>query len=305
MGRVLTILVTLSGVAVAQPAPPTPPPSPYNYPDGYPPPPPSPPPEDAEQPKEPKAGDFNAGGQLRFPNGPDEAGEHATFNWVAFDAKGKYYLLPSVTVSGEMPLAVKKPENAMVRGATVDPRMIGGWRVTLDARLPKIDVPLAPKAKDSEIGLLLSGLYMREGAVLLSEKDFPLFIGDFKPGFSGGLTIKAKVSTLVDFSLVPVVAYQSGTAESITVLQLPTSLILKLGSLLKVSADVGIFTGDDFKFGGSSGGRISLGAAIDVKIGPILAHAGTGFASLLTGDDTLYPTIGDSLYIDLNAKYVK
>ncbi len=302
MGRVLTILVVMSGAAVAQPAPPTPPPSPYNYPDGYPPPPP-PPPQDAEQPKEPKAGDFNAGGQLRFPNGPDEMGEFATFNWVAFDAKGKYYLLPTVTIGGEMPLAVKKPET--IGGGAVDPRMIGGMKVTLDAKLPKIDVPLAPKAKDSEVGILLTGLYMREGAVLLSDKDYPLFVGDFKPGFAGGLTIKAKVSTLVDFSLVPVFGYQSGTAESITVLQLPTSLILKVGSLLKLSADVGIFTGDNFKFGGDSGGRIALGAAIDVKIGPILAHAGTGFASLLTGDGSAYPTIGDSLYIDLNAKYVK
>jgi hypothetical protein len=183
--------------------------------------------------------------------------------------------------------------------------MIGGMKVTLDAKLPKLDVPFAPKAKDSEVGLLLSGVYMREGAMLLSDKDFPLFIGDFKPGMSAGLTLKAKVSTLVDFSLVPIFVYQTGTEESVNAVQIPMSTILKVGSLLKLSADVGIFTGDDFKFGGSSGGRISLGAAIDLKIGPIMAHAGTGFASLLVGDETMYPTVGDSLYIDLNAKYVK
>jgi hypothetical protein len=40
-----------------------------------------------------------------------------------------------------------------------------------------------------------------------------------------------------------------------------------------------------------------------VKIGPILAHAGAGVASLLTGG--MYPTISDSVYIDVNAKYVK
>src|SRR5689334_5008864 len=43
--------------------------------------------------KKPKRGDFDAGGQVRLPNGPDEMDEFATFNWVALDVKGKYYLL--------------------------------------------------------------------------------------------------------------------------------------------------------------------------------------------------------------------
>jgi hypothetical protein len=280
---VLMILL-MSGVAAAQPEP-------------------QPPPEDPKPAKEPKAGDFNAGGQLRFPNGPDEMGAYATFNWVAFDARATYYLLPTVTIGGDMPLAVKKPET--IGGGAVDPRMIGGIKVTLDAKLPKMNVPFAPEGKDTELGLLLSGAYMREGAMLLSEKDFPLFIGDFKPGMAGGLTIKTSLSTLVDFSLVPVFVYQTGTVESINAVQIPMSTALKVGSLLKLSVDLGVYTGDDFKFGGSSGGRIALGAALDVKVGPIVAHAGTGFASLLVGDETAYPTVGDSLYIDLNAKYVK
>ena len=40
----------------------------------------------------------------------------------------------------------------------------------------------------------------------------------------------------------------------------------------------------------------------DLGIGPILAHAGAGVASLLTGG--MYPTFSDSVYIDVNAKYV-
>jgi hypothetical protein len=46
-----------------------------------------------------------------------------------------------------------------------------------------------------------------------------------------------------------------------------------------------------------------------VKIGPILGHLGTGFASLLTGDpmttQAAYPSIMDSVYFDLNVKYAK
>jgi hypothetical protein len=81
------------------------------------------------------------------------------------------------------------------------------------------------------------------------------------------------------------------------------STIIKLGSLLKLSADLGVYTGDDYALGANDGGRISAGAAVDVKIGPIIAHAGTGFASLFTGG--AYPTRGDSLYVDLNVKYAK
>jgi hypothetical protein len=39
-----------------------------------------------------------------------------------------------------------------------------------------------------------------------------------------------------------------------------------------------------------------------VKLGPVLAHAGAGTASLLTGG--LYPTVKDAFYIDLDVKYV-
>src|SRR5688500_11521783 len=39
-------------------------------------------------PKEPKRGDFDAGGKFRFPSGPDEAGAFDSFNWVALDANG-------------------------------------------------------------------------------------------------------------------------------------------------------------------------------------------------------------------------
>jgi hypothetical protein len=38
-------------------------------------------------------------------------------------------------------------------------------------------------------------------------------------------------------------------------------------------------------------------------LGPIITHAGAGVASLLTGG--AYPTIRDSVYIDLNVKYAK
>jgi len=256
--------------------------------------------EDANS-KEPGRGDFDAGGQLRLPNGPDELGEYATFNWVAVDLKGRYYLLDSVTVDGSVPLAVKKPDDLMDGS---DPRMIGGMAVKLDARLPKVDgMPGGKYMKDSEVGVSLGVAYMREGAMLLGDKDFPLFVGGFQPGFEGGLTTKVKLSTLVDFKLLPSWVIQAGEVETQTAVKIPIALVLAVGSLAKVSAELGMYTGDDYTFRGSKGGRLQTGAALDLKIGPILAHVGAGAASLLTGG--AYPSIKDSVYIDLNVKYAK
>ena len=93
--------------------------------------------------------------------------------------------------------------------------------------------------KDTKIGLSLGGGYMREGAMLLTEKDFPLFIGDFKPGFAGALVTKVKLGNVVDFSLMPAWIYQSGTMDSHAAVQIPMSLILKLGDVVQISAELG------------------------------------------------------------------
>lgn len=261
---------------------------------------PAPPPAD-DQPKEPGRGDFNAGGQVRLPNGPDEMGEYATFNWVALDVKGRYYLLDTVTLDGSIPLAVKHPD-MLLDGS--EPKMIGGMAIKLDAKLPKLDrMPGGKYAKDTEVGLSLGVGFMREGAMILSDKDFPLFTGSFQPGFEGGVITKVKLSTLVDFKLLPSWVIQAGEDESVTAVKIPVSLVLGLGNLAKVSAELGMYTGDDYTFRGSKGGRLQTGAALDLKIGPILAHLGAGAASLLTGG--AYPTVKDSLYLDFNVKYAK
>jgi len=256
------------------------------------------PPADDAQVKKPKRGDFDAGGQVRLPNGPDEMNQFATFNWVALDVVGRYFLLDSVTVDGKVPLAIIKPD-ALMTGE--EPSMFGGATIGLTAKLPRM--PFQPSASQTEVGVVLTGAYMREGAMLLSEKDYPRFVGDFQPGFSAGAIAKLKLSSLIDVATTPVFVYQSASAGALTAVQIPASANVRLGSLLQVSADAGVFTGDDFSFGGDDGGRISAGGSVTVKLGPILAHAGAGVASLLTGG--LYPSVADSAYIDLNVKYAK
>jgi hypothetical protein len=305
IGLVLSTLLSSTTLALAQTPPPDPsagatplPIPPASEPtDGGPTTEPAAPPK-----KEPGRGDFNAGGQVRLPSGPNEMGtEYATFNWIAADLKGKYYVFDTVTLNGNVPLAVKHPETYM----GIDTKMLGGMSITLDARLPKWDVPMAPKSKDTDVALILTGAYMREGSMMLSEKDFPLFVGDLKPGFAGGLDMKVKMSSVIDLKLAPAFVYQSGTAEALQAVQIPISAVVKLGETLKVSTDLGVFTGDDASFKPSNGGRIYAGGALDLKISKIILHGGAGVASLLTGADSMYPTITDSVYIDLNVKYAK
>jgi hypothetical protein len=78
---------------------------------------------------------------------------------------------------------------------------------------------------------------------------------------------------------MPTWVYQSGEMESLTSIQVPMALGIALGSLLTL----GIFTGDDDSLRGRNGGRIAAGGSLDVKVGPILVHAGAGVASLLPG----------------------
>jgi hypothetical protein len=71
----------------------------------------------------------------------------------------------------------------------------------------------------------------------------------------------------------------------------------------QVSADAGVFTGPDYAFSASSGGRIYAGGSLQLEFGPIVGHLGGGVASLLPGGE--YPTIRDSVYLDVNIKYAK
>lgn len=249
--------------------------------------------------KQPKAGDFDAGGQVRLPSGPDADGAYATFNWVAVDLRARYYLTRTVTVDAVAPLALIHPDELM---GGIEPATIGGFYAVLDARLPKLPrMPFTPY--DVELGVKLAAAYAHEGAMLLGDKDFPLYVGGYQPGFATGLVMRVKLSNAVDFALVPTWVHQNGELENANAVQVPTSLILKLGNVVKVSADAGVYTGDDYALSADNGGRITAGGSLELKIGPILAHAGAGVASLLPGG--LYPTIRDSVYVDLNVKYAK
>jgi hypothetical protein len=248
-----------------------------------------------EDPNKPKRGSFDAGVEVRFPSGPDEMGEFAQFNWVAVDIKGRYFVLDQLTLNATIPLAPVKQD-------LLDPfesHIFGGFLVGPELAL------------DKKFGLGLNLGFLTEGAFLLSPKDAPIYIGDLKFGASVGPWIKFKPKSFgVEFNFVPHLVYQA-TDDTLIGLQVPISAVLSLGKSFKLALDTGIYTGDDFDPRPSKGGRLALGASIDLKISKIIVHAGAGFASLLTTDEPemgvfgTYPKIGDSIYIDLNVKYAK
>jgi hypothetical protein len=254
-----------------------------------------------EGPKEPQKGDFDAGGQLKFPNGPDDTGKYATYNWISFDLHGRYNLLDALTVNATIPLAVHHPDMLMDGS---QPKMIGGMNARFELMAPKL--PSMPIFHyETTVGLVASVAYMHAKSMLLSDKDFPLFTGDYKVGATTGVIIKLKLSELLDFSLLPLWVHQANTGDALDALQVPLALIVKLGSLVKVSAELGVYTGDGFSLHARDDGRVQAGGALDLKLGPILVHAGAGAASLITGATGAYPSIRDSVYVDLNVKYAK
>ena len=131
-----------------------------------------------------------------------------------------------------------------------------------------------------------------------------------KFGVGVGPYVKVKKFGL-DLAAAPSVVYQAGSDDgmggntAVTGLQLPIAASVAVGKMLKVSVEAGVYTGDDFKLGAADDGRIALGAAVDIKLGKIIAHVGAGVASLITDPAGAYPSISDSIYIDLNAKFAK
>ena len=247
---------------------------------------------ETEQEKEERlaaqAGKFNAGFKVRMPSGPDETGESAVFNWIGVDLIGRYNVTDMIGISGTMYTAPVKPD------FDPEPKIFGGFMLRPELRL------------GATVGAFVDVGFMTYGAVLLSERDIPFYVGDYELATRVGPWLKLKAN-VVYLSVQPSIVFQNGSPEKITGFQLPINAMLRAGEMLKVSADVGVYSGDDFKIGADDGGRIAIGAAVDIKVGAIALHLGAGLNSLLTSDEpgALYGSVGESLYFDVAARYVK
>lgn len=231
-------------------------------------------------------GKFNAGVGARFPSGPDENGKFGAFHWIAVDAKGRYNPSDFVSTYINVPFAVKRPD---LPAPLEEPSVFGGFTGRGELGF----------GKTLGVGATL-GL-MREGAFLLSEKDYPYYHGRLTFGTAVGPYVRFDMFG-VYLSVLPQIVWQAGTGAAA---QIPISAKIKLGSLLEVAADAGVFTGQKLHLSAADGGRIYAGASATAKLGPILLHLGSGVASLITDPNGMYPSIKESIYFAFDVKYAK
>lgn len=228
------------------------------------------------------AGHFAAGVRLHLASGPDGT-EYKSLNFAELDLQARYNVSDLFTTYLNIPLSVKHPDGF---------ETIGGGTVRGELKLG------STFAVGATVGML------RDGAFLLSEKDFPAWVGDLKFGTALGPSLRLKAGAAY-LRIDPSFVYQTSDADANTGFQLPVTATLRVARMLRVSGDIGLYSGDDFKVSPSDGGRLGVGAAVDVQISSIALHLGAGFASLMTDDAGLYPSVGKSLFFDVALKYVK
>jgi hypothetical protein len=208
-----------------------------------------------------------------------------SFNFVGLDLQGRYNVSDSIAVGARIPFAVVKPDGFAV---------FGGMMARASIRLG------ATIGAAAEVG------FLKYGAVLLSQQDAPLYGdgADYELAAAVGPTVTVKAGPTY-LSFHPKLVYQPGDAEAITGIQFPVAAKFRVGGLALIGAQVGLYTGDDFKLAADEGGRIATGLVADVKVSSIALQLAAGFASLLTDEAAPYTSIGKSVYATVGLMYVK
>jgi len=226
-----------------------------------------------------QAGHYAGGLRVMFASaGPD------SFNFIGVTPWARYNVSDAINVGARVPLAVSKPEGF---GA------FGGMMARVELRL------------GATIGAFAEAGFLKHGAVLLTDQDAPIYVDDADYDFAAriGPWVRVKGGP-VYLSFDPAFAYQAGD-PGITGIQFPVTALFRAGTVAHAGAQVGIYTGDDFKMGADEGGRVAAGLVADVKVSSIKVMLGAGVSSLLTDDMGLYTSVGKSLYVSVNLAYVK
>lgn len=228
-----------------------------------------------------QAGHYAAGLRVHIASGAGDS-----FNFIGVQPWGRYNVSDSINVGARIPLAVSKPDGFAA---------FGGAMARAELRL------------GATIGAMAEVGFLKHFAVLLSDQDAPAYSDadgiDYDFAMRLGPWVRVKGGP-VYLSFDPAFVYQAGD-PGITGVQFPVTGLLRAGSVAHVGAQVGIYTGDDFKLGADEGGRVAAGLVADVSVSSIKVMFGAGFASLLTDDMALYTSVGKSVYVTVNLAYVK
>lgn len=228
-----------------------------------------------------QAGHYAAGVRVHVASALDDS-----FNFIGLDLGGRYNVTDMINVGARIPLAVSKPDGFSV---------FGGAAVRAELRL------------GATIGVAADVGFGKEGMFALSAQDAPLYAepADYTAGAKLGVWVRAKAGPTY-LSVEPAFVYQAeGQAEAIEAVHLPVTAMFRAGNVARAGVLVGIYTGDDFKFGADEGARIATGLVADIKVSSIALQLGAGFASLLTDDMAAYTSVGKSVYVTVGLMYAK
>ena len=227
-----------------------------------------------------QAGHYAFGVRVHIASALDDS-----FNFIGLQLEGRYNVSDNIAVGARIPLAVSKPDGFGV---------FGGAMARAELRL------------GATIGAMAEVGFLKHGAVLLSNQDAPIYVDDADYDFALALGpwVRAKAGPTY-LSFEPAFVYQPGDPEAIMGVQFPVTALFRAGSVAHFGAQVGIYTGDDFKLGADEGGRVAAGLVADVKVSTIALRFAGGFASLLTDDMGLYTSVGKSVYVTVGLAYQK
>jgi hypothetical protein len=231
-----------------------------------------------------QAGHYAAGLKVMFASAGDDS-----FNFIGVTPWGRYNVSDSINVGARIPLAVSTPGEDVFA-------VFGGLMARAEIRL------------GATVGAFGEAGFLKHAAVLLSEQDAPGYadVADYDFATRLGVYVRVKGGpTYLSFD--PAFVYQPGDPEAVTGIQFPVTALFRAGSVAHAGAQVGIYTGDDFKLGNADGGRVAAGLVADVAISKIKLMFGAGFSNLLASDDmgAPYQSIGKSVYVSVNLAYVK
>ncbi len=225
-----------------------------------------------------QAGHYAAGVRVQIASaGPD------SFNFIGIEPGGRYNLTDAISVGARIPLVVKKPDGAAA---------FGGMMARAELRL------------GATIGAAIEGGFSKNGGALLSSQDAPVYAdaADYAAAVVVGPWVRFKGGpTYLSFN--PAFVYQAGDPK-ITGLQFPVTAMFRMSGVLQAGGQLGVYTGDDFKMGAKDGGRVALGALVNLNVSSITVQGAAGFSSLLTDDASpLYTSIGKAVYVTFGLIY--
>jgi hypothetical protein len=252
--------------------------------------------EEVHRPIQLVAGQIEAGIDVALPSGPDDTGSMGLGNWMGLRIHGDYGINDEIQAGVRIPLALVKPDLGGFSSETLGGFIVEGMYSIMPMLSARVDVGFALPGAFGPSPFFVPVYFDADG---------------MKLGFTVGASIKKEFGNLA-FTADPALVFHSdaasddmGSPEMLQVLQIPVALHMQVQPALAVGVRTGIYTGHKFKFGAKDDATLPvvLEGQYTLMQGMLDVGAQFGFASLLTDDQALYTSIGDTIFVGVFATW--